>query len=111
MIVYYNWRLLKNLNISQILEKLNDEKYLKTINLKDSYIINPHKLLENSLRGSDTELYIYLDLASKRNIYDYKYMKKSTLKSYYATEYDVNKLHMNTLLEIKNDEIKFKYEE
>jgi hypothetical protein len=107
----FDWRDLKDKNMSIILGCLSDPVYLHRQKLRDSYILNYSRVLENELKATDSELYIYLDLASHRNYYDYKYNKSNTLKNVFITKYDINKLYMNRLLRIEGGNIAFKYEE
>jgi len=110
-ITLYDWRELRNKPVSEILLLLQDSIYLRKQKLRDSFILNIDKVVSNKLNATDAELYIYLALASQRNYYDYRYNKNKHLKAYYIVEYSIDKLYMNRILNIKNNEIIFKYEE
>ena len=109
MIKFFDWRILRKKDISYIIHVLSSGVF--DSGLKDSYIINPHRLITNELNATKEDLYIYLDLASRRNYYEFKCLKNNRLKDYYIKDYDIDKLKMNSLLLLKNNEIYFKYEE
>jgi hypothetical protein len=80
---------------------------------KSSYILNLEGFLRNRLRGSKEELFVYLELLSQRNSFDYYNTKGrvSYLPIWKVSElYDINKLKANRLLEIDEHNIHFIYE-
>jgi len=104
--IQYNWRQLKKYSFDEIITLI---EYTKEP--RDSYLLNIVDLINTEKNATEDELYIYLDLASRRNFYDYKYNRDCRLKTIVVNDYDIEKLKMNTLLKIENNEIKFKYEE
>ena len=105
-ILQFNWRALRKLSTTDILRRIQI-----TPQPNDSYIMDIYKLITNPLNATDDEIYIYLELASMRNFYNLKYMNDNKLKTKFVDDYDIEKLKMNTLLKIENNEIIFKYEE
>ena len=77
----------------------------------DNFLINIKEALQNASSGED--LYEYLELASKRNIFDYRMRKMDFLQSYMVPEYMLERARRNPMLEFKADEniIVFKYEQ
>jgi len=105
-ILQFNWRKLRGLSTNNILERIRI-----TPPPNDSYIVDIGKIIRNELNATDDEIYIYLDLASMRNFYEYRYEANNKLNTKFVDTYDIEKLKMNTLLEIKDNEIIFRYEE
>jgi len=56
-------------------------------------------------------LYLYLELASKRNIFDWHIRGILHLPLVLAEEYQMPWIEINPMLEIENDNIYFKYEQ
>jgi exosome complex RNA-binding protein Rrp4 len=80
---------------------------------KDSYILNINDLVYNELNATSDEQYVYLDLASKRDIFTYYNTKgKVIFLPYWKIEkyYNMNALKTNRLLMIDSDNIYLIYE-
>lgn len=73
------------------------------------FLINPNEALLNA--SSPNDLYIYLELASKRNIFDYKMRGITYLPMYFVPEYLMGLVETNPMLEVKDDKLYFKYEQ
>ena len=79
---------------------------------KHSFILNIRDLTLSQKSHTVSELYVYLELASLRSYIEYKATGKKSLPTIYLPEkYSLEKLKMNTALEVTEDEIFFKYEE
>ena len=105
-ITQYNWKAIRKLSVPDIL------KYITASTTpRDSYVLQVQNLIENKLHATEDEIYIYLDLASMRNFYELKYEGYSKLKTCLVDKYNIEKLKMNTLLEVIDNEIIFEYEE
>ena len=81
---------------------------------KSSYMINLEGFLRNRLRGSKEELFVYLELLSRRNSFTYyntngKVLHLPIWKA--CDTFDIDKLKANRLLEIDENNIHFIYEE
>lgn len=61
--------------------------------------------------GSIPELYLYLELASKRNIFDYNIRGIKYLPLVLAEEYQLEQIRNSELFKVKNENIHFVYEE
>lgn len=73
------------------------------------FILNINKAL---LETTDPNyLYMYLELASQRNKFDYVIRGWKHLPLILVNDYLLNWVHLNPMLEIKNDNIYFKYEQ
>jgi hypothetical protein len=72
------------------------------------YLINPNDALENAT--DSWYLYMYLELASKRNIFDYQTRGIKTLPLALVPEYMRHSIAFNTMLEINEEKVIFKYE-
>jgi len=73
------------------------------------YLLNINNAL---LNAKDLNyLYIYLELASKRNLFDYKMRGITYLPIHFVPEYLHRIIHINSMLEVRNDEVHFKYEQ
>jgi len=57
------------------------------------------------------DLYLYLELASKRNIFDYNIRKMTYLSLILVEEYQLDWVSINPLMTIENDKVYFKYEQ
>lgn len=75
----------------------------------DCYLINIDAALENA--KDPNHLYIYLELASKRNLFDYKMRGISYLPVQFVSEYLMGLVTTNPMLEVKDEKIYFKYEQ
>ena len=73
------------------------------------FILNIDKALKWA--SSSNDLYIYLELASKRNIFDYKARGIVYLPIALIPEYLMGLVETNPMLEIKEDKLYFKYEQ
>jgi hypothetical protein len=115
-ILLYFYKIYNN-NLTDIQEYLVDNKYALRI-LDESklnkynYIINLNDFLENSMNATPEEMYVYLDLASKRDYFTYLNTKKKVnyLPIWKVVDYDINKLKTNRLLNIDENNIYFVYE-
>lgn len=76
-----------------------------------SYLINLDALLLNSQLYSLEEIYLYLDLASRRNVFDYKMRGEKTLSTAFLTEIELEQIKRCSLIKLKNDTIYFIYEQ
>jgi hypothetical protein len=75
----------------------------------DCYIINLDEVLR--MAQDPTYLYYYLELASKRNLFDYKMRGVSYLPIQFVPEYLMGLVDINPMLEVKDEKIYFKYEQ
>ena len=73
------------------------------------FIVNPNQVLLNA--SSPNDLYIYLELASKRNIFDYKMRGTTYLPMQFVPEYLMGLVETNPMLEVKDEKLYFKYEQ
>lgn len=133
-ILRYNWQDLKNRtqgDIDKIREYFINMHILKgeanefllhnawardiyNSNMKDSFILNIDGFINNNLRATKMEQYVYLDLLSKRSIFTYYNTKgKATYIAVWKAEkmYDIEKLKANRLLNIEENNIYFVYEQ
>lgn len=85
-------------------------KILKSKSPRYSFLNNPRGLIVNELQGTKSEQFIYLDLASKRGLYEFRAEGRLSLPIKFCN-YDLNKLKLNRLLLIKDGSIHFVYEE
>ena len=82
--------------------------------LKDSYIMNLDGFIDNNLRATKVEQFVYLDLLSRRNTFTYFNTRgKVTYLTVWKAEkqYDIDKLKANRLLNIEDNDIYFVYEQ
>jgi hypothetical protein len=81
---------------------------------KDSYILNLNDLIRNDLQATKEEQYVYLDLVSRRDIFTYFNTKgKVNFLPYWKVEdtyTDIDRLKLNRLLIINENNIYFIYE-
>ena len=75
----------------------------------DCFLINPNDLLDSASNPND--IYLYLELASKRNVFDYQMRKVKHLPLVMAEEYQLQWIELNPLLTIQNENIYFKFEQ
>lgn len=75
----------------------------------DCYIINLDEVLR--MAQDPNYLYYYLELASKRSLFDYKMRGISYLPVQFVPEYLMGLVDTNPMLEVKDDKIYFKYEQ
>ena len=73
------------------------------------YLINIDAALQNAVDGLN--LYNYIELASKRNVFDYHIRGILYLPTVLAEEYHLSMAEVNPMLEIIDDKIYFKYEQ
>lgn len=74
----------------------------------DCYILNIDDVLQHT---NITDVYLYLELASKRNVFDYHMRKITHLPILLVEEYQIERAKFCPLLKIENDNIYFKYEQ
>lgn len=80
---------------------------------KSSYLLNIKGLILNELKGTPEEQYVYLDLASKRDVFTFMNTKgRVTFLPAWKVEryYNINTLKTNKLLMIDSDNIYLVYE-
>ena len=73
------------------------------------FLVNPDIVLQEAT--APNELYLYLELASKRNVFDYKIRGVTYLPLVLAEEYQLPWIELNPMMKIENDNIYFKYEQ
>ena len=80
---------------------------------QENYLINVEGIVLNSLRATKEEIFVYLDLASRRDTFNY-FNTKGRENCLYAWKihdiYDLDKLKNNRLLFIEDNRIYFIYE-
>ena len=73
------------------------------------YLVNVDEVLR---RAQDPNyLYYYLELASKRDLFDYKMRAVVYLRIQFVPEYLMGLVETNPMLEVKDDKLYFKYEQ
>ena len=75
----------------------------------DCYIINLDEVLR--MAQDPNYLYYYLELASKRNLFDYKLRGINYLPIQFVPEYLMGLVDTNPMLEVRDEKIYFKYEQ
>lgn len=86
--------------------------YLYKRKNRSSFLLNPEKLLNNSHRHTNSELLVYLELASMRNFMDLHFRDEIAVPTYYIEDdYDLAKLKHNTALDVTDQVVRLKYEE
>ena len=75
------------------------------------FILNLKNLFTDEDYYTTVELYLYLELASKRNIFDYKLRGVRYLPAAFAEQYQLNEIQNSKLFELKDNNIHFKYEQ
>ena len=73
------------------------------------FILNLDDVLKGATAPND--LYLYLELASKRSIFDYHMRRAIYLPLALVEEYQLEWVKINPLLDIKNDKVYFIYEQ
>jgi len=73
------------------------------------FLIHPNKALKSI--NTPNHLYIYLELASKRNIFDYSIRRARHLSLALVDEYMLELVKINPMLKIENGNVYFKYEQ
>ena len=73
------------------------------------FLINIDAALSNA--EYPNEIYNYIELASKRNVFDYHIRGVLYLPTVLAEEYHLSLAETNSMLEVKDDKIYFKYEQ
>ncbi len=131
-VIRYNWGLLKkytNLDTKLMLDFFDNVYVKKTENyfyindwaariVKESknnapqYLLNAKALINIANTVTSAEVFIYLDLASKRNYFSFINSKKKVdyLPVWKVDEYSVEQLKMNRLLNIDDNNIYLIYE-
>jgi hypothetical protein len=89
--------------------KLVKQKAMEGLIAGPCFLINPDAALTGAVAPND--LYMYLELASKRNIFDYTIRKVKHLPLVLVEEYQLQWIEINPMMEIKNNNIYFKYEQ
>ena len=132
VVIRYNWELLKkytNSDVHLILEFFDNVYIRKTENYfylttwaarvvaeshnnAPQFILNIKGLIENCKGSTDSEIFVYLDLASKRSYFSFVNSKKMVdyLPIWKIDEYSVEQLKMNRLLNIDDNNIHLLYE-
>lgn len=75
----------------------------------DCYIIDIGTVLREA--SSPNELYRYIELASRRNMFDYHMRGVKHLPLALAEEHEISWIEINPMMKIENDNIYFKYEQ
>ena len=131
-VIRYNWEILKkhtNNDIHLIMEFFDNVYIRKSDNYfyltphaakivaesKDNspqFILNAKEFIEAASSVTDSEAFVYLDLASKRSYFSYinSRNKKSYIPQWAVDEYDVKALKMNRLLTFDENNIYLLYE-
>jgi len=73
------------------------------------FMLNLDKVLQEATNPN--YLYIYLELASKRNLFDYKMRGINYLPMHFVPEYLLGLVETNPMLEVKDEKLYFKYEQ
>lgn len=120
MILFFNWNSLVKesnndpLKIVDLLKKFKANKILKhglRNKLKgNSFLINAEKILEDN-QTDILYIYQYIFLAAKRDYNLYKLYGVTSLPLSYYPDIELGSIRHNPLLDVTNNEIKFKYEE
>ena len=132
-VIRYNWEILKKYtnNDVHLILKFFDNVYIrktenflylnpwaakvvaKSANNSPNFIQNFPELLKASRGATDSEIFVYLDLTSRRSYFTFVNTKQATnyLPIWKVTGiYDVNALRMNRLLTIDDNNIILLYE-
>lgn len=131
-VIKYNWEILKkytNNDVHLILEFFDNvyvrksENYFylnpwaakivaESENNAHSYIQNIEELIRAAKGATDSEVFVYIDLASKRSYFNFINTKGKAnyLPAWKVDEYDVNALKMNRLLTFDDNNIYLLYE-
>ena len=82
-------------------------------NIGMSFLLDVISFVNNDANASKTEMLVYLDLASKRDLFSYfnTNRKVTGLPIWKAVDYDIEKLKLNSLLYIDDKYINFIYEQ
>jgi len=79
--------------------------------VKDSFLINIERLLSNPRNASMAETFVYVDLAARRSLAEYKRTDRLWLPHYFVPpSYKIAQLKANRLLYITDTRIYFTYE-
>ena len=93
------------LKVSSIVSKVATQPYIPG----PCYLINPDEALLKA--PGPNYLYNYIEIASKRNLFDYKIRGVSYLQIELVEEYLLGLVETNPMLTIENSKIYFKYEQ
>ena len=132
VIILYNWKLLKKYtdnNPHKMLEFFNNVYIKKTENYfylnpwaakivaesknnANNYIQNARELILASSGATDSEIFVYLDLCSKRSYFNFLNTKGSMnyIPEWKIDNYNVESLKMNRLLTYDDNNIYLLYE-
>lgn len=125
MMIKFSWKKINDKlgwNASNVLRYLYDKRNIKPQfymfgNKKElfpfpkgeCYFIDLDAALINA--KDPNHLYIYLELASKRNLFDYKVRGITYLPIQFVPEYLMGLVETNPMLEVKDEKLYFKYEQ
>lgn len=111
-ILEYFYNIYLSNNFSEYLEKNKFAREIYFEQSKMSFLLNIKDLLENSLNATKEEQYVYLDLASRRSLFNYFNTNKKVdyLQKWKVIDYDLDKLKLNRLLLLDDNNIYFIYE-
>ena len=124
--IRYDWNVMRKLPINDLMviifalanhENLHDypRKILEPIsNFEDmsAYLLKPLPFILARKNHTETEIYLYLELAAYRSYIEYKDTGSCRLPTnYIKTKYNLGKLKFNTMLDVTDKEIIFRYEE
>lgn len=73
------------------------------------FILNINEVLEEA--DNPWHLYVYLELAAKRNLFDYKMRGSTHLPLALVPDRVLVSIQFNSMLEVKDDKLYFKYEQ
>jgi len=77
----------------------------------DCYILNIEELLQKEANvSSNYDIYLYIELASKRSLFDYKMRGVKHLKLALVEPHLIPMIEESSILNIENDNVHFKYE-
>jgi hypothetical protein len=85
-------------------------KYYYTDFSGESYMLNPHELVQNVFRWSNREVAQYIALASFRSYTEYTLTKDASLDLLHSVM-DKDNINKNRLLRIVDNKVRFYYEE
>jgi len=77
---------------------------------RECFMLGTKAFLENKVRATEMQMLVYMTLISRRDYLQYKLYKTTTLPTYFAYDFNLDKLQRNRLINITNGNIYFKYE-